>query len=202
MIQLFPKSTFVFVIRDPLSVVSSMLEVGKRIKREGSQPPPFCKSTKLAIAECFSHISGGVEALNSFPDKVIILRYDDLLENGVNALEVLIERIGLDVDLEHYSTINSPNYELPPGTSQWETGLTKLDKSRKSRWKKKLNFFQIGAIKWHFRNSIFVEEWWPDKPSLLRRTVYRFSNIILSVKSLPTRMIDHIRWLRRKSDHS
>jgi hypothetical protein len=49
LIELFPKARFIFVVRDPRAIVSSLLEVGARARAKALKPPFFTKNLAAAI---------------------------------------------------------------------------------------------------------------------------------------------------------
>ncbi|MBT8462257.1 MAG: sulfotransferase, partial [Gemmatimonadetes bacterium] len=76
--ELFPEARFIFVIRDPRAVVSSMLEVGRRAREMDRGAPEFTRDVRVAIRSIREHLTAGFEFSRSEPDRCFVLRFEDL----------------------------------------------------------------------------------------------------------------------------
>jgi protein-tyrosine sulfotransferase len=79
LIELFPKARFIFVVRDPRAIVSSLLEVGARARAKGLRPPFFTKNLSAAIAYTRDCIEKGFKAVEAAPERVYTVVYERLV---------------------------------------------------------------------------------------------------------------------------
>ncbi len=70
----------VFVVRDPRAVVSSLLEVGKRLKEKNSKLPPGTKDIWDAIGLINEYFHKGFSACEEFSNRSLILKYEELVQ--------------------------------------------------------------------------------------------------------------------------
>jgi protein-tyrosine sulfotransferase len=79
LIELFPKARFIFVVRDPRAIVSSLLEVGVRARAKGLRPPFFTKNLSTAMAYTRDCIEKGFKAVGTAPERVYVVVYERLV---------------------------------------------------------------------------------------------------------------------------
>lgn len=77
--DLFPRARFLFVVRDPRAIVSSMLEVGQRARSKGSPVVWFTQSLIPAIRFTFTCMEAGFRAVEKTPDRISVVKYEDLV---------------------------------------------------------------------------------------------------------------------------
>jgi hypothetical protein len=81
LIELFPKAKFISIVRDPRAVAASLINVGKRGLSEGWNNPYYTHSiiaAKNYIATCYKY---AVNAQKAARDRVITIRYEDLVKD-------------------------------------------------------------------------------------------------------------------------
>lgn len=121
--QLFPKAVMVYVYRNPLDVISSLIN------------RPFArKSLDEACGQFIRSYLGYRRAIQT--GKVVVVNYDLLVVNPENELTKLMSAVGEDFkasQLEFYNSKNSVNagYAVGPvhkkSVFSWENKLTKSD---------------------------------------------------------------------------
>jgi hypothetical protein len=79
LIELFPKARFLFVVRDPRAIVSSLLEVGARARAKGLKPPFFTKDLLAAMSYTRDCINKGFKAVVAAPERVYVVVYERLV---------------------------------------------------------------------------------------------------------------------------
>lgn len=79
LLEIFPKSHFIHVVRDPRGVIASMLKVGEKAKRMNTNSPDFTRDIKLAIHYIGTCHKIADEATKRAPDRVITVVYEKLI---------------------------------------------------------------------------------------------------------------------------
>ena len=80
LIELFPESKFIHVVRDPRAIVSSMKRVKQRAVRKGLNIPAFTRSVSDSVAYVKQCFDSGFSASRRFPGKVMTVVFEDLLK--------------------------------------------------------------------------------------------------------------------------
>jgi len=78
---LFPKSHFIYVVRDPRAIIASMLQVGIRGQKAGWKMQDFTQSMSAAISYVKRCYKSGVISYKAAPEKVLIVAYEQLVSN-------------------------------------------------------------------------------------------------------------------------
>ena len=91
LIELFPKARFIFVVRDPRAVVSSLLEVGARARTKGRKPPFFTKNLAAAVAYTWDCIEKGFKAVEAAPERVYMVVYERLVREPQEVTKALCD---------------------------------------------------------------------------------------------------------------
>ncbi len=146
LLELFPESRFIHVVRDPRATVASLLSVGQKARQMGEKPAPFAANTQSAIAHVRKCLNAGFKATDSAPDNVYTVVYEKLVQDPEGEGRSLCRFLGVDWDdgmikpgeKEHLGeaaiTVNSKEiwydaqtYYSNPNTSsleKWRTTLT------------------------------------------------------------------------------
>ena len=78
LLEIFPSAKFIFCVRDPRAVVSSMLQVGKRAQ-SSKTAPDFTRKIGCAISMVKRCNQMGFRALRENPDRVLLVQYEELV---------------------------------------------------------------------------------------------------------------------------
>lgn len=81
LVEVFPDSKFIHIVRDPRATVASLLEVGKKARRKGESPAPFARDVQAAIRHVHRCLASGFEAARVAPDKVHTVVYERLIRD-------------------------------------------------------------------------------------------------------------------------
>lgn len=94
--DLFPAARFVFVIRDPRAIVSSMQRVGNRARARGIKQRRFATDVGAAISQLKDHLEAGFAFASRSPDRCLIVGYEELTTRPRVVTERLCEFLGLE----------------------------------------------------------------------------------------------------------
>lgn len=99
--ELLPKARFLCVIRDPRDVIASMIEVGKKLKAQGTATDSMAR---LFIGRNIDHLSQHVLSFyepvfrsraSSLRERIHFLRYEDLVRDPDQQLQIIRRFTGL-----------------------------------------------------------------------------------------------------------
>ena len=96
LIELFPASRFIYVVRDPRGVVSSLLQVGKRAQEKGIKGVKYIRNLKTAIAHTQNCLENGFFSVRKTPEKVLVLVYENLVTTPENETKKICEFLGIE----------------------------------------------------------------------------------------------------------
>lgn len=104
--ELLPKAAFLCVVRDPRDVVASMIDVGGKLKQQGASDAMARLFGSRDIPQICAHFLSFYEPLfkskvPGFRDRLLFLRYEDLVRAPGKQMEALRKFTGLklqDVD--------------------------------------------------------------------------------------------------------
>ena len=96
LIELFPESYFIHVVRDPRAIVSSMKKVKSRAKSKGLHTPDFTRSLSASISYVKNCFNAGFAASKKFPDKVLTIAFESLLKDPERQTKKICNFIGID----------------------------------------------------------------------------------------------------------
>jgi hypothetical protein len=133
LIELFPKAKFIFLIRNPLSILSSI--VNTQINHDLTTLERFSN-------ELLRGPSGLLSGIKALGDKAIVLHYESFVENPEEGLKKLCGQLGLSFDPAMLEYSKSPEVR---GFMQDRTGINQHDRPTNSRaesWKKMLGDYQ------------------------------------------------------------
>lgn len=121
LVELFPAAKFIFLIRNPLSVLASI--VNTQISHDLTTLERF----GAELVRGPGGILGGIESLG---EKAIVLHYEKFVEQPEECLQHVCERIGLEYAPEMLKYSNSPDVQ---GFMQDRTGIHKHDRPSNTR---------------------------------------------------------------------
>jgi len=98
LIELFPDSRFIHIVRDPRAVVASLLAVGDKARQKGEKPAPFAANLNSAIAYVRRCMDAGFKAKREAPEKVRTIVYEQLVRDPVGESQGLCRFLGIDWD--------------------------------------------------------------------------------------------------------
>lgn len=175
--DLFPESYFIFIVRDPRAVYASVKDLD------------WGANSALQLAEEWNEYAAMYLSIDKlFPERVTLIRYEDILVNAATELKRLCEFIGV-----RYSSdlLKGEGFKLPSYTSSQHALVGKtLDIQRIDKWKLELSDRDILLIEsksnlpmkvfnYETTSSIKYRIGVRDKTrKLLRETYYYFTNKI------------------------
>ncbi len=99
LIRIFPRSHFIFVMRDPRAIVASLMEVGMKYRRDKREPPEFARNTLFAIEHINEFWARGGQTLAS-SDRVHVVYYEDVVLSPEATIRGLMQNIGLPYEVQ------------------------------------------------------------------------------------------------------
>jgi len=159
LIELFPESKFLHVVRDPRAIVASMLQVGKRAKKiKGLKLHEFTRSTSAAINYIKKCFANGFDAAQHSSDGVMTILYEKLVNDPVSETK----RICDFLKVEWSSKMLTPQNKKHMGEESITKSTVWYNKSSFNRapetgeikkWASQLNIIQKAVIFLAFRND-------------------------------------------------
>lgn len=110
---LLPAARFVFVVRDPRAIVSSLLKVGERARVKGEGVPEYTQDVRKAIRSVRDHLKAGFDFARRCPDRCCVLRYEHLTACPEEVTRELCDFLGLE-----WSAAMLRAHELPHAGEQ------------------------------------------------------------------------------------
>ena len=92
--EIFPHSHLIFVLRDPRAIVASMLEVGRRYKKDGKIPPFFTRNVRSAIQYINECWDAGHASLDKCKN-VHLVYYEDVVTLPLESVKKLMTQLDL-----------------------------------------------------------------------------------------------------------
>ena len=96
LIELFSASHFIYVVRDPRAVVSSLLQVGKRAKMKEINRAKYIRNLQAAIVHTKHCLEVGFGSVRNTPEKVLVLGYENLVINPDNETKKICDFLGIE----------------------------------------------------------------------------------------------------------
>jgi hypothetical protein len=96
LLELFPESKLIFVVRDPRGTIASMLAVGERARTKGEAPAPFTANVQAAIAYLRRCLEAGFKAAQAAPERVHIVVYEQLVRDPEGESRRLCDFLGIE----------------------------------------------------------------------------------------------------------
>ncbi|MGZ8096304.1 MAG: sulfotransferase family protein [Methylosarcina sp.] len=148
--QCLPNSRYIFVMRDPRSIVASMLEVGRRYLADRKIPPAYTRSSRRAVEYINSLWENGNQARLK-GDNVFVVYYEDLVHNPRAVIEALADFIGIPFE-EGQLAIQNSSWDMPEfksGEAYWYTKdqlSTPIKKEATEKWSTVLTGYDLYLI--------------------------------------------------------
>jgi sulfotransferase family protein len=95
LIALFPKARFLFVVRDPRAIVSSLLEVGAKARAKKLKPPYFTRDLTAAISYTRNCLEKGFKAVDAARERVYMVMYERLVYEPEQETRGICDFLGL-----------------------------------------------------------------------------------------------------------
>jgi hypothetical protein len=128
-IKCFPNAKFIFLFRNPISVISSCLETFYRNRFLISRSEVYL----------YDGLATMVEAYNNFQSKILKLKYEDLINDPQGSLENISQYLNINVDknsIEFFSSVKfSGRLGDPTGAKQYST----ITRDTLDKWKINMN---------------------------------------------------------------
>jgi hypothetical protein len=158
LMELFPTSRYIHVVRDPRAIVASMLQVGKRAKHsKEAKTQLFTYSATAAINYIKRCFDIGFEVSRNSPDKVLTVVYEKLVIDPVSETKKICKFLDLDWshDMIFPDKKNHLGEEAITHTEIWydkDSYKRAPISSEIYKWKKQLNVIQKAIIFFSFFN--------------------------------------------------
>jgi len=181
LITLFPKAKFIFCVRDPRSVVNSMLQVGKRYELSNQDGPAFTKNIYVAVQTLNKCNQSGFDALYQDSNKILLVQYEKILQNP----EYETQKICTFLNINFYKRLlaleegNDKTIKLADGIwGNKQNLMARPDITRMHTWKKKLSLYQQFFIYECLKNETYLQKMDYDiipkeQLSLFKKIVYK-----------------------------
>ena len=160
MMELFTKSHFIQVVRDPRAIVSSMQQVKKRAIQKGITVPFFTVNYNTSIDYVERCYAVGFAAAKKNPSKFLTVVYEQLLLNPEQETKKICDFLGLDwskdmltpKDKKHLGeqAITTKSEELWYNIKEYNKNP---DCSNIGKWKKNLSMHVQANIIQRFQNN-------------------------------------------------
>lgn len=98
LLELFPQSHFIQIIRDPRAILSSFMQVKKRAVKKGIKPPWFTANTSTSITYIKTCFSSGNQACQNAPEKVLNVNYEQLIADPETNTKRICDHLGISWD--------------------------------------------------------------------------------------------------------
>jgi hypothetical protein len=173
LLECLPQAQYIFIVRDPRAIVASMLEVGRKYRKDLKVPPLFTRSTRHAVAYINQLWAKGNEArLKS--GNVLVMHYEDIISNPRGAIEGMTRFLALPFE-EGLLNIQESDWEMPAfkaGEAYWYTKEQLKDAIRKDaveKWPNILTKYDLYVInKWLQRISGLTDRYQLETDSSIR----------------------------------
>ncbi|MEM8598868.1 MAG: sulfotransferase [Bacteroidota bacterium] len=186
LVDWFPACRFVWIIRDGRDAVLSMLGM------------PWAHDVlALHAAEWTYRMDMGAKLLHTHPDRVHIIRYEDVLTTPVQTFRALCTY--LDISFEPRMLDPEQGGSTVPAWEQaWKGKVTgQLDPSRIGGWQRKATLAQQRVL--HAIMGPALERWGYDVPSQSRLTVALGAPLRMPAFRYVRGAMEHTKGLLRKS---
>lgn len=198
LLEIFPKSRFIFCIRDPRSVISSLLEVGKRAKQKGIQTPYFTTNIFEAINMVNEHNLAGFKLLDN--PKVVMIRYEDLVENPEKETRRICKWLNLDWS-ENLLRQDEIKHDGEVGLTEKLTGIwydrdryyQKITTKNINSWEKRLTILNKSILYLSYHNDILLKSiGYSFSNKGIPKPILWISSIYLTLRNSSKRIIKNI----------
>src|SRR5207248_2249050 len=94
LLECLPNARYIFVVRNPRSIVASMLEVGRNYRKGLKGPPAFTRTTRSAVEYINLLWENGNAALLKSKN-VLVVYYEDIINNPKKAIGAMTDFLEL-----------------------------------------------------------------------------------------------------------
>lgn len=94
-LEIFPKSKVVLIVRDPREVVNSMKSVRNRYLKRGIRPPRYIRSVAQSIIEINKYFEK-IFSANKEDERILLVLYENLVEESEKEAKRICHHIGVD----------------------------------------------------------------------------------------------------------
>jgi len=181
LITLFPKAKFIFCVRDPRSVVNSMLQVGKRYDLSNQEGPAFTKNIYAAVQTMNKCNQAGFDAFFQDTKKILLVQYEKILQNPEYETQKICTFLNVDFckSLLALEEGNDNTIKLADGIwGNKQTLMARPDIKRMHTWKEKLSLYQQFFIYECLKNETYLQKMDYDiipkaQLSLIKKIIYK-----------------------------
>ncbi|MGV2829120.1 sulfotransferase family protein [Myxosarcina sp. GI1(2024)] len=96
LIELFPASYFIYVVRDPRATVSSLLQVGNRYREKKISGGKYTRDLQSAIEHTKNCLEFGFTSVKTTPEKILVLLYENLVTDPKSETQKICDFIGIE----------------------------------------------------------------------------------------------------------
>jgi hypothetical protein len=159
LMELFPASHVINVVRDPRAIVASMLQVGKRAKKvKGLKNQDFTHNTSAAINYIKKCFENGFGAAQKAPDRIMTVMYEKLVTDPIFETKRICKFLDLEWSSEMISPQNKNHLGEKPTTRSevWydENSFNRAPvKTEIKKWETQLTLVQKAVILLSFLNN-------------------------------------------------
>lgn len=158
LLDLFPDAVAIHVVRDARAVLASMLRVRARYVAEASEVPENIRTVEVMIETIRSHLVAGVLAAEREPERILLLRFEDLVRDPETTCRQLCKRTDLEYDkamlspdaqqhdAEYLVQLGSPWYSM----SEYRRGI---ESARLDGRQHELDLRELNALASGFRGD-------------------------------------------------
>jgi protein-tyrosine sulfotransferase len=107
--EIFPDAHLVFVLRDPRAVVASMLQVGKRFRKDGKRGPNYTMDARGAVEYVNACWAAGSQATGQHRN-VHVIYYEDIVASPEQSIRRLVAELGMPFERQ---MVEMGGYDMP-----------------------------------------------------------------------------------------
>lgn len=162
---LFPRSRFLFIVRDPRATVASMLQVAKRARERNQRPASTTRSLRAATAHTRRCIVAGFRAAKRLGERSCTVVYERLVERPEDEARRVCGFLGIPFAAAMLAPGEQEHLGAEILTKKtddvwYEQGsfAQNVDTSTVDKWRRQLTPRQQGAVLRAFRGLPELEE--------------------------------------------
>jgi hypothetical protein len=153
LLGLLPHCRGIHIVRDPRAVVASLLQVGSRARAKNAPVPPSLADVQAAVALTLSAVNAACHAQHVFPERMLTLTYESLVQQPKPAIQRVCDFLGLEL----VPAMLQPHERKHPAQDEiraldngvWldpQLGFRAIETSRIDTWRTQLDADQVDAI--------------------------------------------------------
>lgn len=161
--ELLPRARFIFVIRDPRAIVSSMMRIGDRARAKGVSLGVHMESPRAALKEVKNLLRSGFSHASERPGRCCVVKYEDLTTDPETVTRRLCDFLGLEWSESMLYPERHQHLGEEPATREgvwYEPAEFRraLVADRNDAWRKELNAAAQIMVARAFRNDEWMLE--------------------------------------------